>query len=177
MEPSARSQESCYESRSPPEPAPSELGGGQRGWFSMESSALYIYAVTRVGSRCGGRTPSTLDGRSHEDRPAAAVKGLMVCGQPTTARANSRVKAQRSSISRRHAVAGLAARHLRAWCSSFFSWLPPSHANMDWLKHVYSKVGPSGVPPPVHERSHGNSSLAPAGHCLSGWEMAPKTLS
>ena len=35
--------------------------------------------------------------------------------------------AQRSSHSHRHAVAGLAARDLWAWCSSFFSWLPPSH--------------------------------------------------
>ena len=40
--------------------------------------------------------------------------------------------------------------------------------HMDWLEDVYSKVGPSGVSPPVHERSHGNSSLAPVGHCLSG---------
>ena len=29
--------------------------------------------------------------------------------------------------------------------------------HMDWLKYVYTKVGPSGVPPPVHERSHGNA--------------------
>ena len=29
--------------------------------------------------------------------------------------------------------------------------------HMDWLEDVYSKVGPSGVSPPVHERSHGNA--------------------
>ena len=45
---------------------------------------------------------------------------------PATAGVHGRA-AQRSSLATRHAVGGLAARDLWAWCSSFFSWLPPSH--------------------------------------------------
>ena len=49
--------------------------------------------------------------------------------------------------------------------------------HMDWLKHVYTKVGPSGVPPLVHRALSRECSRAPVGHCLAGWGMAPKTLS
>ena len=48
--------------------------------------------------------------------------------------------------------------------------------HMDWLEHVYTKVGPSGVPPPVARALSQNSSLAPVWHCLSGWGITPEAL-
>ena len=40
--------------------------------------------------------------------------------------------------------------------------------HMDWLEHVYTKVGPSGVPPPVHERSH---RIAHARLSVIAWQV------
>ena len=55
---------------------------------------------------------------------------------------------------------------------SFWRDAGPSSAgflyHMDWLKHVYTKVGPSGVPPSVHERSHEDARLP---HAPVPWQV------
>ena len=103
---------------------------------------------------------------------AVLVKGLMVGGHH---------RAQENDVQR--SGAQLAADTLWvAWLRGTFGRdAQPSSADflhhMDWLKHVYSKVGPSGVPPLVHRALSRECSRAPVGHCLAGWGMAPKTLS
>ena len=48
---------------------------------------------------------------------------------------------------------------------------------IDGLDDVFTDAQSSGVSPPRAQALWKKSSLAPVGHCLSGWGMAPKTLS
>ena len=98
-------------------------------------------------------------------------------GQPTsTARLYRRYSGQRRAAQK--AIDTLSVAWLRG---GFGRGAGASSAgflhHMDWLKHVYTKVGPSGVPPLVHRALSRECSRAPVGHCLAGWGMAPKTLS
>ena len=129
--------------------------------------ALYNRAV--VAARC-----QTLDDGSAQAALAAIVK---LAGDLRTAPAMAGVHSAhsvRASTSHRHALGGLAARDLRAWCSGFFSWLPLSHELPRACLHQGGTFRCAATRARALSRE---CSRAPVGHCLAGWGMAPKTLS
>ena len=94
--------------------------------------ALYNLAVVAAKHQI-------LDGRSHEDGPAAAVKLAVVCGLR---------RPQQDSIARERSGAHRATDTLSvAWLAGTFGHCaqasPASSLNhMNCLEHVYTKVGP-----------------------------------
>ena len=119
------------------------LGGAQRGLFSIILSAASAEAVHAMGSGCGGRThpnPWFPQPRAHAGCGNQAGRGLR---RPRP----ESMDAQRSGA---HwppdtlSVAWLRGTFGRGAQASSAGFLH----HMDWLEHVYTKVGPSGVPPP-----------------------------
>ena len=104
---------------------PVEVGRSQRrlendGEFGRSRGQPYACKDPAVLAARGRRAAGTTG-------PAGRLFLTTSWGQPAaTTRALVRWR-QRSRISHRHAVSGLAARGVRAWCWSFFCWLPLSH--------------------------------------------------
>ena len=122
----------------------------------------------RVGGSARSAAPHAL--RLHALPPQTtaslpAATGRSSCLRPASVRWSAAAttgalarEAQRASTGHRHAVGGLLVVWLRGGFGRGAGASPAGLLyHMDWLEDIYSKVGPSGVSPPVHERSHGNA--------------------
>ena len=79
-----------------------------------------------------------------------------------------RVYGVASSHSHRHAVGGQAARGVQAWCCCAGASSAAFRDYVSCLDDVYADARPSGVPPPVHERSHEDARLT---HAPVPWQV------
>ena len=110
-------------------------------------------AARLIQSRCGGRQ---LPDPVHEQRRPPGRCSWLAAGVSRRAQQDCMCALQRRAAQK--ATDTLSVAWLRGGFGRGAGASPAGFLyHMDWLEDVYSKVGPSGVSPPVHERSRGNA--------------------
>ena len=123
-------------------------------------------AARLIQSRCGGRQ---LPDECLKQPPPPAGCLSLVAGVSRRPQLDCmRATAPSSAEGQRHALGVVAARGVRAWCWSFFCWLPPSHGLAQVCLHQGGTFRCAATRARALSRE---CSRAPVGHCLAGWGM------